>query len=280
MRVLIAGAGYVGTQLGLRLVRRGATVYALRRDPSGLPAPLHGLRADLTNYDTLDRLPRNLTAVAYTAGADESSDHAYERAYVAGVRHLLAALDAQQIAPRRIVFTSSTAVYAQQDGEWVDESSLADATHFTGARVLEAEGLLRTSGRSTVALRLGGIYGPGRARLIDTVRRGEATYVPGPPRYVNRNHRDDCAAALEHLLDLPDPAHVYIGADGNPADQRAVVEWLAAQLGAPPPRPATALNHARRGGSNKRCRSDRLQGSGFRFAYPSFREGYSELIER
>jgi nucleoside-diphosphate-sugar epimerase len=279
MRVLIAGAGYVGTQLGLRLVQRGATVFALRRNPSGLPAPLRGVRADLAVPETLEQLPRDLTAVAYTAGADETSDAAYERAYAAGLRHLLAALDQQQLSPHRIVFTSSTAVYAQQDGEWVDEETPAEATHFTGARVLEGERILRASGRPHVTLRLGGIYGPGRARLIDAVRRGEATYPPGPIRYVNRNHRDDCAAALEHLLDLSAPDHVYLGADGNPADQRTVVEWLANELGAPPPRARATPPNPRRASSNKRCRSDRLRASGFRFAYPSFREGYASLFE-
>ncbi len=280
MRVLIAGAGYVGTQLGLRLVRRGATVYALRRNPNGLPAPLQGLSADLAASDTLAQLPRDLTAVAYTAGADETSDAAYERAYVAGMRHLLAALDAQQLNPRRIVFSSSTAVYAQQNGEWVDEDAPAEATHFTGARVLEGERVLHASGRSTVALRFGGIYGPGRARLLDRIRQGQATYPPGSVRYVNRNHRDDCAAALEHLLALPHPDRVYIGTDGNPADQRAVVEWLANELGAPPPRPAASRPNPQRATSNKRYRNDRLRASGFCYTYPSFREGYAALFDR
>ncbi len=279
MRVLIVGAGYVGTALGVRLARRGATVFALRRDPSPVPEPLHSLRADLASPPTLTTLPRELTAVVYAVSADETSETAYERAYVVGLRNLLAALDAQQLAPERLVFVSSTAVYAQQAGEWVDEESPAAAHHFTGARLLEGEGIARQWRRCPIILRLGGIYGPGRARLVEAVRRGDATYPEGAPRFVNRNHRDDCAAALEHLLQLNRPDPLYVGSDGHPADQRTVLEWLAAQLGAPPPRARALPPSGRRAGSNKRCSSQRLQATGFRFTYPSFREGYASLLE-
>lgn len=278
MRVLVAGAGYVGGALARRLAEQRHEVFALKRRPTPLEGAVQGLVADLSRPETLRNLPDCLDAVVYAASPDATTDAAYHSAYVRGIRNLLAALAAQPPRTRRLVLTSSTAVYAQQAGEWVDETSPAQAEHFTGRRVREGEALWLGSGAQAVVLRLGGIYGPGRARLVEAVRRGEATYPPGPPRYVNRNHRDDCARALEHLLTLEAPEPLYLGTDGHPAAQREVVEWLAAALGAPSPQPGPGAPAPRRAETNKRCRSDRLQRTGFRFSYPSFREGYAALI--
>ena len=95
------------------------------------------------------------------------------------------------------------------------------------------------SAANGIVLRLGGIYGPGRTRLIDAVRAGRATVRPGPPRWTNRIHRDDAARALQHLIARSlagaplDP--VYIGVDDEPADEAAVLRWLAAPPGCAPP---------------------------------------------
>ena len=109
-RVLIAGCGYVGTELGLRLAARGDEVWALRRDPSALPAVFHQVAADLTEPAELASLPPSLDHVVYTASAGEASDAAYQRAYVVGLSNLLRAVEGRGV--RRVFFTSSTAVYA------------------------------------------------------------------------------------------------------------------------------------------------------------------------
>ncbi len=80
-------------------------------------------------------------------------------------------------------------------------------------------------------------------------------------------------------MSLPDPARVYLGVDSDPADDLSVLRWLSGALGAQPPRQLKAgavESRAQRG--NKRCRNDRLLESGYRFRYPTFREGYHELI--
>ena len=135
-----------------------------------------------------------------------------------GLRNLLAALRQQGQSPRRIIFLSSTAVYGQTRGEWVDESSATEPDHFSGRRLLEAEALLRESGVPAIVLRLGGIYGPRRTRLIDEVRQGRAATSRNGPRYTNRIHRDDCVGALDHLIELAEPADCYLGVDCEPAD--------------------------------------------------------------
>ena len=100
-------------------------------------------------------------------------------------------------------FASSTSVYAQHQGEWVDETSPTESESFSGRCIRHGEQLLADYPWPAVAVRFGGIYGPGRTRLIDSVRDGSASRSPGAPIYTNRIHRDDCARVLEHLLDLP-----------------------------------------------------------------------------
>ncbi len=275
-RILVAGCGYVGAELCLRLARAGHTVFALRRRADLVPAGIRALSADLTQAQSLGGLPDALDVAFYTAAADDGSEAAYRAAYVDGLRNLSRALQEQKQSPR-IVFTSSTAVYAQSDGQWVDETSETAPTHHTGKLLLEAESVLSACGHSHVVLRLGGIYGPGRESLLRSVRAGEASYVEDPAQYTNRLHRDDCAGALMHLGLLPAPERVYLGVDNDPAARREVLQYLAELCSAPPPQ-VVAAKPVRRGGSNKRCRNTRLLRSGYALTYPSFREGYAAML--
>jgi nucleoside-diphosphate-sugar epimerase len=253
-RILIAGYGYVGMALGARLAEEGHEVWGLRRAAGALQPSMRYVTADLTDPQTLRRLPTDIEVVFYTAAADGADDAAYRAIYVDGLRHLLEALVEQQQSPRRVFFTSSTAVYAHAMGEWVDETSPTKPRHFTGSRVLEGERLLLGGPYAATVLRFGGIYGPGRVSLIDRVRQGLAVCRDGPPLYTNRIHRDDCAGALHHLMTLPQPDSLYIGVDHEPADQCEVLRWLAIQLGAPPPGMASAAGgEAGRPRTNKRC---------------------------
>jgi nucleoside-diphosphate-sugar epimerase len=277
-RVLIAGCGYVGTALGALLAEDGHEVFALRRSVRERPAGVSLIQADLTAIDTLRALPARLDVVFYTASADATDDRSYRGVYVDGLRYLLAALEGQTL--RRVLYTSSTGVYAQQDGEWVDEISPAEPRHFSGARLLEGETLLRRSGRPATVVRLSGIYGPGRERLLERVRRGEATIPAGAPVYSNRIHRDDCAGVLRHLMSLERIEPLYLASDDEPAEMAVVLRWLAERLGVPsPPVEERAAPHERYGRtSNKRVKNARLLASGYRFRYPTFREGYAGLI--
>jgi nucleoside-diphosphate-sugar epimerase len=273
-RVLVAGCGYVGTALGVELAAGGDTVFGLRRDPSRLPPGIGPLAADLSNPATLAGLPE-ADAVVYAAAADGFSPAAYRAAYVDGLANLLAALPRP---PRRLVFVSSTSVFGQQAGECVDEDSPADADHWSADALREGERIARDGAPEPVVVRLGGIYGPGRTRLVDEVLAG-ATYAAGEPRYTNRIHRDDGAGALAYLLRHPSPDALYLGVDDEPADRRVVLEWLAQRLGAPAPRAvAAADDDPRRERSNKRCSNRRLRAAGYAFRYPTFRDGYAALL--
>jgi nucleoside-diphosphate-sugar epimerase len=275
MRALVAGCGYLGTALGERLAAGGCEVFALRRRVAALPASLRPVAADLADPATLRALPPDLDLVFYTAGAERGDEAAYERAYVVGLRNLLEALRASQRGIRRLLFTSSTAVHAQGGGEWVDEDSATTPSGFRGRLLLAGEALVLASPCPATVLRLGGIYGPSRTRLLDEVRAGRARFVPG--RYTNRIHRDDAAGALEHLARLEGAERLYLGVDCDPAEERVVLAWLAERLGAPSPREGEAAPSERRTGS-KRCRNARLLAAGSRFRHPTFREGYASIL--
>jgi nucleoside-diphosphate-sugar epimerase len=285
-QILIAGCGYVGSALAELLRDAGHRVAGLKRSADGLPAGITALRADLADAGSIGAALATLVApidVAVCAvAADAGDDAAYRRAYVEGQRNLIAALRARAATPRHLFFTSSTAVYAQDDGSWVDETSETAPRDFRGARMLEAERVLQESGIPATALRLGGIYGPGRTRMIESVRSGRAGIAPGPPRWGNRIHRDDAAGALAHLIGAAlrgvAPPPILIGVDDEPADEAAVLRWLAATLGVAEPAVGEAAPGARARGGNKRCSNARLRAVGYRFRYPTFREGYGALI--
>jgi nucleoside-diphosphate-sugar epimerase len=285
-RSVIIGCGYVGAALATRLAGDGHEVVCVRRSDAGAPAGTRLLLADVARPETLTALPA-CGSLFYTVAADGSSEAAYRSAYVDGLTNVIDALRRGGRLPQRLIVTTSTAVYGQDAGEWLDEASPTAPSRFQGRVLLESEAVARSAGVTSVCVRLGGIYGPGRTRLIDAVRRGNAT-VPSYPSYTNRVHRDDCAGLLRHVAALADPDPVYVGVDRDPADYRDVVTWLAARLRAPAPRiedpDGSALTEARgatgsaAGARGKRCRSDRLVDSGYRFAYPTFREGYAALL--
>ena len=273
-RVLIAGCGYVGGELGRRLAERGDLVWGLKRRPEDLADGVAPLACDLTRPETLSELPANIDAVVFAAGSDVSSPDAYSAIYVTGLGNLLAALQRQDQHPSRVLVVTSTAVYAQHDGEHVDEVSPAEPSSFQGRAMLASEQIALASSFDTAVVRFGGIFGPGRTRVIEQLRR-RALKIPAGTSYTNRIHRDDCAGVLEHLLDAPNVDTIYVGSDCEPATRREVVDWISDRLGVEraPEDPAAAAS------LNKRCSSRRLLASGYRFKDPTYREGYGALID-
>jgi nucleoside-diphosphate-sugar epimerase len=279
MTILLAGCGDLGTEAGLRFAAAGHRVVGWRRTPAKLPAEIEGAAADLSTAD-LPPVPADTAAVVVAVAADSPTEAAYRAAYVDGLSHVLDALARDGVTPRRVLFVSSTAVYGDAGGDWVDESTTpAPGSSFSGRILREAEDLLltRLHGTSTTAvlLRLGGIYGPGRTRLIDQVRSGSAV-IPEDKRYTNRIHRDDAAGSILQLCTMAEePAPVYVGVDDDPAELGDVLRFLASELGLDVP-PSGTVGEAR--GGNKRCSNALLRGTGFSFAYPTFREGYRDIL--
>lgn len=271
--VLIAGCGDLGTEVGLRFATQGSRVVGLRRNAAVLPAAIEGRAVDLSR----DRpsVPTDTSIVVIALAAGSPTPEAYRAAYVDGLRNLLDALDDSGATPSRVLMVSSTAVLDVSDGSWVDETTAAEPTSETAAILLEAEELLHQRIPSAVILRLAGIYGPGRERLITQVREGRAT-VSGRARYTNRIHRDDAAAAIVHLTTMrTPPAPLYIGVDNAPVRAAEVLEFLARELKVAPP--TVVVTDSERGG-DKRCSNALLRATGFELRYPDYRTGYRALL--
>ncbi|KFF59522.1 epimerase [Cryobacterium sp. MLB-32] len=283
MTVLIAGCGDLGTEVGLRFAELGHDVVGLRRSADRLPAAITGQSVDLSIARPV--IPADTEFVVIAIAAGRPTPEAYRAAYVDGLRNLLDALDEAGAAPRRVLLVSSTAVYDVNDASWVDEQTPATPKPGTDALLLEAEQMLHDRIPTATVLRLAGIYGPGRERLITQVRDGAAR-LSAPSRHTNRIHRDDAAAAIVHLLLRDDaPAPLYLGVDRAPVTMNEVITFLAAEMGLPVPSsdPAVTIGtdgarrESQRGG-DKRLSNRLLLGTGFTFRYPSYQEGYRALL--
>lgn len=270
--MLIAGAGDVGTRLAHRLLAKGRKVFALRRGEAVGGDGIDWLRGDLTRPGTLSGLPA-VDAVVFSATPDARNEAAYRTVFVDGLRHLL---DALPVPPQRTLFVSSSAVYGEHGGEWVDEDTVPDPPGFNGRVLLEAERSLAARQVGGVSLRLAGLYGPGRTQLFERLREGKAAVPRGRAIYANRIHVDDAAAALAFLLDLPAPETVYVGVDDTPLPIDDLYDHLARLIDAP--RPPDGPGPA--GVGNKRLSNARLRAAGFRCAWPDAREGYRALMGR
>ena len=278
--VLIAGCGDIGSRLATQLLNNGWQVYGLRRSIERLPAGVTGIAGDLFSEQCPAQWPTGqIDYVVYSAAATDHDEAGYQAAYVDGLTHTLAWLKQNGQQPKRLLFVSSSGVYGQKNGEWVDEMSPAQATSYSGRIMLEAERVALKSGIPASTVRLTGIYGPGREWMLGQVRKGYRVAVD-PPLYGNRIHADDAAGLLAFLLDADLQGKTlddcYIGVDNDPAPLAEVVGWLRERLGV-----TTWAEEAsvRRAGS-KRCSNARAKALGWEPRYPSYREGYGEILSK
>ncbi|MBS3785478.1 MAG: SDR family oxidoreductase, partial [Gammaproteobacteria bacterium] len=271
-RILIAGCGRIGQRLGQALAKEGHTVFGLRRSATALPIEIQSIQADLLESDSLSiAIPEQLDQVVYILTPSEYTEAGYAAAYVEGLSNLLNVMSAQAGSLPRVIFASSTSVYGQNAGEWVDENSPTQPERFSGRRLLQAEQLAKNYNGEFISVRFSGIYGPGRERLIEKVKAG-ASCQAAPPLYTNRIHETDCVGILKHIGGLSQPAGCYLASDQRPSTQCEVMQWLAETLNVEAP---TSINGTT---SGRRCNISRLQGSGYHWIYPDFRSGYAPLI--
>jgi nucleoside-diphosphate-sugar epimerase len=278
MHVLVAGCGWLGTEIARRLVLAGERVTGIRRDPGRAAAlaalGVEPLALDLADPAALARLP-DADAVVACQSAASDGEGAYRAAYVDATRTLLAA--AARSGARALVYTGSTGVFGQRDGSDVEEATPPAPSSPTAAVLVEAERLVAgaaAGGLRASVVRLSGLYGPGRAGILDRVRSGALALGPGDEAWMNFCHRDDAAAFVLAALARGRAGAVYHGSDAHPPRRREVVEWIAARLGIPAPRGSAAPP-----GPDRRVLSSATRVElGVALAYPSFRDGLAPLL--
>ncbi len=276
-KLLILGCGDLGRRLAERAAEVGYQTTGVRRSlPDESPAYLTYVGADTSSLSQLEKaLAPNFDVVVITMTPDERSDEGYRKAYVQTCENLNMALQNQLQSPRLVIFVSSTGVYGQNDGSWVDETSETKPERFSGRRLLEAERRIANCGFAHCIVRFSGIYGPGRNQLLNQVKEGRASLKS---RYSNRIHSEDCVGVLLHLMERQrreQPIdNLYVASDDEPAPMAEVVNWLSMEL---------EVDQARfepdESNLGKRCSNKRLKSSGYEFRYPDYKAGYSSILE-
>lgn len=291
-RIAMIGLGDLGAAVADRLLAKGARVLGVRRGREA-PRGVELLRADLGDRAALTALPRDIEAIVVSITPDRYDVDGYRATYLAAAQNLASALAARPFV--RVLWVSSTSVYGaakhspagtlptdrrdnEQDAAELDESVPAVPESERGQILLDAEQALAAGGWPVTAVRLSGIYGPGRHALIERVRQGRGAPAT-PVHWTNRIHRDDAADALVFLLErafagVELPA-VVIGSDGASAPRHEVLKWLAGRLGVT----LSAVEDDGGRSPSRRLRPRVLQELGFRWRYPDYRAGYGAMLE-
>ena len=283
--ILFVGCGDLGARCGRLFQERDWQVAGVRRNVAGLPSGFIGFAADYTLPGSLDFSEAwQPDYVVATFTPSDRSVEGYHRGFTLAAQNLLAGLGEHR--PKAILTASSTRVFAEQNGGWVDADSALAEHDSRALAIIAAEQLLQASAQRVCVIRFGGIYGVPGGRLVQKVRRGELS-PEQPLRYGNRMHRDDCAGFLAHLVERLEAgeelAPVYIGVDDLPAPQAEVERWLAAALGLPTG-PAKSLPGSVKSSGmatasgHKRCSNRLLHASGYRLLYPDYRSGYAAVL--
>jgi nucleoside-diphosphate-sugar epimerase len=287
-RVVILGCGYVGLELGRQL---DCEVVGVRRSAAGIDAiesaGFTGVQADVTDADELTAVP-DADVVVFAASSGGRGADAAREIYVEGQRTALEQFSQREHPPDRYIYTSSTGVYGDHGGDWVDEETPLEPTTAKTRVLVEAERVAlagaRERGIDGTITRLAGLYGPDRLRI--------ERYIEGPVTegYLNLTHRDDAAGAIAYVIET-DCARdeVVLVVDDEPVSKWELADWLAAQVGEPEPPKRTIEERLtdddlpemvrRRLRTSKRCRNDKLHQLGYELSSPTFREGYRQAIE-
>jgi nucleoside-diphosphate-sugar epimerase len=280
-RIFCFGLGYTALALARRLAAGGWDVSGTRRSPD--KAAALG-KEDFVTYlfDRRTPLPREAlggtTHILLSIPPDTAGDPV-----------LAAHSDNIAVLPRLswVGYLSTTAVYGDRGGGWVDETSAISPTGGRGRRRVIAEqgwlDLWRSRGVPVHIFRLAGIYGPGRS-AFDALRAGTAKRIDKPGQVFSRIHVDDLASVLIASIERPRPGAVYNVCDNDPAPPEAVVAHAAALLGmpAPPLVPLDAAHLSPMGRSfyddNKRVSNALIKSElGVVLRYPNFRAGLAAI---
>lgn len=273
LNVLIVGCGDLGGEVARQLVQLGITVAGVRRSDNAIYG-ISLISADVTQAESLQALvPLQPQILIYCVAANGQTDAHYKANYVDGLRNVLAT-QTYNLNLKHVFFVSSTRVYGQITDEILDESILAIPADFGGERLLEAEFLLNSLLCKTTILRLSGIYGTGRLRMINLAQSPEKW--PLQNSWSNRIHRDDAAAFMVFLVQqVLAEKHIlscYIVTDSKPATQFEVLNWLAKAM------QVNAVERSQPMQGGKRLSNQAMLATGFSLQYPNYKIGYQYVL--
>ena len=274
MNILLLGYGDIAQRSARLMVADNHQVVGACRNPDNKPL-INGVEtvaADASNEQDLRALfsARKVDLVVVTLTPSEYSKEGYRQGYVVPCRHLQQVISELSYSPY-VIYVSSTGVYGQSEGEWVDESSPTAPDSDSGQMLLQAEHLIRDLPVPSTILRCSGIYGEGRDFMRKQLQQGKATLRDS---WTNRIHQDDVASFIFHLVRFPQHRHrLFLVSDDKPTKQYQVYQYLAEQEGVELNGPVEPGPGPR---GSKRCSNRLLRSTGYSLLYPSYKEGLAQ----
>ncbi|HWS39894.1 MAG TPA: hypothetical protein VN247_01235 [Arenimonas sp.] len=259
LSLAIIGAGDLGLHVAQLRAVMGDEVWAMRRRTLPMPDGVHAVIGDMHSPEHLLRMPKNPDFLLFCATPDQRVEQSYRHVFLDGLQKAM-----QTLQPKRTLFISSTAVYAQNNGQWLDENSEVKPQRFNGKVLHEAEQLcLQTPGN--LVLRLSGLTGPNRTMLINKALLGEGIQST----WTNRIHIEDAASAVSHVMSISELPHVINVSDDLPALQIDVVNWIRSRHNLP------ELHLVPIEPTGKRISNTLLKSLGWSPKYPTYKSIYS-----
>lgn len=272
--IQIIGAGYTGSRIAQFFAAKKQKVFALTRSfEKAADFEKQGIRpivADLTKPETLTQIPPAHFVVICPA-PDEGTEAAYRAVYLQGVKNYLEAIK-KHPKPFLVVYLSSTGVWQDQAGDMFDESVLPQPVSAKAKILVEAEKQILNCGLPAAVLRLSGIYGPERNRL-KAFQEKEWPVAGGADRWMNMIHVDDIAACLPTFFKNAKEGEIYLGTDDQPFLMSELAQWTNEKTGI-----KRELCFSKALPSGRRLRNTKFKELGISLKYPTFREGYSEIL--
>jgi nucleoside-diphosphate-sugar epimerase len=272
--ILVVGAGYVGSEIATYFKDKKQKVYGLTRNiGSAISLEKKGIQpiiADLSKAHALEAIP-DAHFVVLSVAPDESTEDDYRKTYLEGICNFLESRR-NKLRPNLIVYLSSTSVWKDRAGDWVEEATPPDADSEKAKILIAAEDQVLNSGFPSIVFRLGGIYGPHRNR-IKAIESGLWPKSGENEGYMNLIHRDDIVNAIPLLFKKAELGQVYSGVDNEPVLRSEFYRWICEQT-----EKEKTVDFNQEKITEKRCSNKKIKALGYDFLYPSFREGYASLF--
>ncbi|HCK72252.1 MAG TPA: NAD(P)-dependent oxidoreductase [Planctomycetaceae bacterium] len=281
---LIIGCGYLGRRIAAHWYESSREVFALTRSTeTATQFSKHGwnpIIGDITKPESVAPLPE-VDTVLLSVGFDRHAGYDIHTAFVDGIQNTIAKLPSNI---SRLIYISSTGVYSQSNGEWVDEESTCEPQRPGGVACLEAERFLQQSRFSDrlVILRLAGIYGPERIPRMASIQKGEPISSPRHG-YINLIHVDDAVQAVAAAGQYKKTPATFVIGDDEPVIRSDYFGFVAKKLNAPSvsfSEPEADSHVVSRAMADKRIRNSRMRMElGIDLKYPTYREGITAILE-
>jgi len=285
MRTLIIGCGYIGLRLAKILIEKGNDVVGTRRSAEGLLVleanKIKALQVDITEPEQLNSLQQDFDCVVNCAAAPHSTVAHYTSVYYQGTANVLNWLRHHKV--KKYLYTSSTAVYGQNDGSIVTEEISAFSNTDTGKVLIATEEFIMKMHRAysipAVILRVAGTYDEERGYYFKQFVNGQSVMHGDGSRFLNMVHSEDVVGAIVSALEKGEVGDVYNVVDDEPVREIDFLRWLSEQMKKPMPPVVEHKETGSRQITNKRVSNAKLKEKlGYKFKYPTFREGYQPII--